>query len=159
MRVDDVRDRGLVGSLFTRDDEGRLLRRRSSAKLHPAPSTDPHSLFYLHDGLRSVARLVDWDGKDFLQVDYNAWGEGSANGKLSGEEPFRYRSGLEDADTGLLNFGARWYDPVTGRWLSQDPLMVRLITGGEDLAPNHAEARRNLAILLQQQGRTQAAPV
>ena len=24
--------------------------------------------------------------------------------------------------TGLVNFRARWYDPVTGRWLSKDPI-------------------------------------
>jgi len=26
------------------------------------------------------------------------------------------------AATGLYNFRARWYDPVTGRWLSKDPI-------------------------------------
>jgi RHS repeat-associated protein len=134
-----VDQNGEVKVLFTRDDEGRLLRRRGRAKLDPAPSADPHSLFYLHDGFRSVARLVDWDGKDLLRVDYDAWGQGSATGKLSSIEPFRYRSGPQDPDTGLLNFGARWYDPICSRWLSQDPIMVRMITAGEDPAPNHAE--------------------
>ncbi len=128
-----VDPKGQVKSLFTRDDEGRLLRRRDSAKLQPAPSTDPYSLFYLHDGLRSVSRVVDWDGKDFLRVDYDAWGRGSATGKLAGAEPFRYRSGLQDFDTGLINFGARWYDPVFGRWLTQDPLMGHLRWYDSDL--------------------------
>lgn len=27
-----------------------------------------------------------------------------------------------DTDLGLYNFGARWYDNQTGRWLSQEPL-------------------------------------
>jgi len=27
-----------------------------------------------------------------------------------------------DWATGLYHFRARWYDPVTGRWLSKDPI-------------------------------------
>jgi RHS repeat-associated protein len=89
--------------------------------------------------LRSVVRLVDWDAHDFLRVDYDSWGKGSATGKLAAAEPFRYRGGFEDHYTGLLNFGARWYDSSAGRWLSADPLLTRLVTGGEDVAPSFAE--------------------
>jgi RHS repeat-associated protein len=35
--------------------------------------------------------------------------------------PFGFAGGLYDPDTGLLRFGARDYDPLTGRWLSKDP--------------------------------------
>ncbi|MBK6696859.1 MAG: RHS repeat-associated core domain-containing protein [Myxococcales bacterium] len=35
--------------------------------------------------------------------------------------PFGYAGGLHDADTGLVRFGARDYDPETGRWVSKDP--------------------------------------
>jgi hypothetical protein len=38
---------GNVEVVFTRDDEGRLLRRRGRANLNPKPSTDSHSLFLL----------------------------------------------------------------------------------------------------------------
>jgi RHS repeat-associated protein len=31
--------------------------------------------------------------------------------------------GLYDADTGLTRFGARDYDPVTGRWTAKDPIL------------------------------------
>ena len=130
---------GHVKTFFTCDDEGRLLRRRSRAKLHPAPSKDPHSLFYLQDAFRSVVCLVDWDGNDFLRVDYDAWGGGSATGKLAGTERFRYRSGFQDTETGLVNFGMRWYDPTLGRWSSQDPLLVRLIAARDDLTSSYAD--------------------
>jgi RHS repeat-associated protein len=43
-------------------------------------------------------------------------------------QPFGFAGGLWDADTGLLHFGAREYDPETGRWLSKDPLLF----GGGD---------------------------
>jgi RHS repeat-associated protein len=39
-----------------------------------------------------------------------------------GDTPFGFAGGLYDADTGLVRFGARDYDPVVGRWISKDPI-------------------------------------
>jgi RHS repeat-associated protein len=39
-----------------------------------------------------------------------------------GFTPFGFAGGLYDADTGLVRFGARDYDPVVGRWISKDPI-------------------------------------
>ena len=36
--------------------------------------------------------------------------------------PFGFAGGLYDADTGLVRFGARDYDPETGRWTTKDPI-------------------------------------
>jgi RHS repeat-associated protein len=36
--------------------------------------------------------------------------------------PFGYLGGMYDSDSGLIRFGARDMDPVTGRWTSKDPL-------------------------------------
>jgi RHS repeat-associated protein len=38
-----------------------------------------------------------------------------------GVVPFGFAGGLYDPDTGLVRFGARDYDPYTGRWLGKDP--------------------------------------
>jgi RHS repeat-associated protein len=116
----------VVRALYTRADDGRLLRRRAVDGLNPVPSSDAHSLFYVHDGLGSVVRLLDWDGGTHLAVDYDAWGRGASQGAALGN-PFRYRGGLEDADSGLLSFGRRWYDPTIGRWLTQDPLLAEVL--------------------------------
>ena len=37
--------------------------------------------------------------------------------------PFGFAGGLYDPDTGLVRFGARDYDPFTGRWTSKDPIL------------------------------------
>lgn len=42
--------------------------------------------------------------------------------------PFKFAGGLWDADTKLVLFGARDYDPSIGRWLSKDPI---LFEGGD----------------------------
>jgi RHS repeat-associated protein len=36
--------------------------------------------------------------------------------------PFRYATKYLDEETGLYNFGRRFLDPVTGQWLSREPL-------------------------------------
>ena len=41
---------------------------------------------------------------------------------------FGFAGGLYDPDTKLVHFGYREYDPITGRWLSKDPL---LFDGGD----------------------------
>jgi len=96
--------------LFTRDDIGLLLRRRSKTVLGPKPSKDPHSLFYLLDGMGTVTGLVDWDGGSRATLSYDAWGAVVAQAGLTGTDRFRYRGGYADPDNGLMNFGQRWYD-------------------------------------------------
>jgi RHS repeat-associated protein len=39
--------------------------------------------------------------------------------------PFGFAGGLYDRDTGLVRFGARDYDPETGRWISKDPIRFK----------------------------------
>ncbi len=39
--------------------------------------------------------------------------------------PFGFAGGLYDRQTGLVKFGARDYDPETGRWTSKDPILFR----------------------------------
>ena len=37
--------------------------------------------------------------------------------------PYRFSTKPQDPVTGLLYYGYRWYDPITGRWTSNDPIM------------------------------------
>ena len=41
-----------------------------------------------------------------------------------GFQPFGFQGGLYDPDTGLVEFGCRWYDAETGRWISKDPILL-----------------------------------
>ncbi|MEI8242332.1 MAG: RHS repeat-associated core domain-containing protein, partial [bacterium] len=64
--------------------------------------------------------------------DFDAWGrllsviDGSGNALGSSAIGNRYLfHGREFSwTTGLYYFRARWYDPVTGRWLSPDPIGI-----------------------------------
>ena len=55
------------------------------------------------------------------QISYDAWGTITSDTN-PGFQPFGFAGGLYDADTGLVHFGARDYDPVIGRWTTRDPL-------------------------------------
>jgi len=54
------------------------------------------------------------------RLDYDAWGNVTAD-TAPGFQPFGFAGGLWDRDTGLVRFGARDYDPSTGRWTTKDP--------------------------------------
>jgi RHS repeat-associated protein len=55
------------------------------------------------------------------RLDYDAWGNVTQD-SAPGFQPFGFAGGLYDRDTGLVRFGARDYDPQTGRWTAKDPI-------------------------------------
>jgi RHS repeat-associated protein len=55
------------------------------------------------------------------QIAYDAWGNVTQDSG-PGFVPIGFAGGLHDPDTGLIRFGARDYDPVTGRWTASDPI-------------------------------------
>jgi RHS repeat-associated protein len=69
--------------------------------------------------VRLVVRLDD--GEVVRRVDYGPFGEVILD-TSPGFQPFGYAGGIYDADTGLVRFGARDYDPETGRWMTRDPI-------------------------------------
>jgi RHS repeat-associated protein len=82
----------------------------------------------ISDQVGSVRLVVDSaNGAIAQRIDYDEFGR-VANDTNVGFQPFGFGGGLYDADTGLVRFGARDYDPVVGRWISKDPI---LFDGGQ----------------------------
>ena len=67
---------------------------------------------------------------------------------LAAEMPFRSSTKYQDAETGLYSYIFRPYDPLTGRWLSRDPINEHgfkiLILNGEDW--NHDESDNDIDV-------------
>jgi RHS repeat-associated protein len=61
-------------------------------------------------------------GQIAQRIDYDEFGN-VLNDTNPGFQPFGFAGGLLDRDTQLVRFGARDYDPTTGRWTSKDPLV------------------------------------
>ncbi len=77
-------------------------------------------------------RLVVWtnnpyDNEVVEEIDYDEFGNVTRD-TSPGFIPFGFAGGLYDQDTGLVRFGARDYDPQSGRWTAKDPI---LFAGGE----------------------------
>lgn len=73
------------------------------------------------DQLGSVRRVVNVaNGTSSQNIEYDAWGK-VVTDSSPGFQPFGFAGGFYDNSTGLVHFGAREYDPNTGRWLSKDP--------------------------------------
>jgi RHS repeat-associated protein len=76
----------------------------------------------ISDHLGSVRLVVDAaTGEVAQRLDYDEFGQ-VINDTNPGFQPFGYAGGLYDRDTGLVRFGARDYDPETGRWVQKDPI-------------------------------------
>jgi RHS repeat-associated protein len=82
------------------------------------------------DHLGTPRRLVRTsDGAVVYALDVDEWGRVvNESGTKSALVPFGFAGGLLDRDTGLVRFGARDYDPETGRWTAKDSI---LFEGGQ----------------------------
>jgi RHS repeat-associated protein len=58
------------------------------------------------------------------RLDLDEWGQVTADSS-AGFQVFGFAGGIYDADTGLVRFGARDYDPASGRWMAKDPIRFR----------------------------------
>jgi RHS repeat-associated protein len=77
----------------------------------------------LSDHLGSVRLVVNAaDGSIAQQIDYDEFGNPTFVTGPADFQPFGFAGGLYDADTGLMRFGARDYDPEVGRWTAKDPI-------------------------------------
>ena len=76
----------------------------------------------LTDVLGSVRLVVDAaTGTVAQRLDYDTYGRVTLDTN-PGFQPFGYAGGLYDPLTKLVRFGARDYDPHTGRWTAKDPI-------------------------------------
>ncbi len=92
--------------------------------------------YYVADGLGSITSLTDASGAVAASYTYDSFGNLSAStGSIA--NPYRYTARELDPETSLYYYRARYYDPSSGRFLSQDPLQF----GGS--TPNFYEYVRN----------------
>jgi RHS repeat-associated protein len=86
--------------------------------------TSPATSFYGYDGDGNVAFLADAAGNLTDTYTYDAWG--NLIGRTGSTSNTRLFSGQElDPDLGLINLRARYYQPVTGRLITVDPLDIQ----------------------------------
>ncbi|MBE9585978.1 putative Ig domain-containing protein [Mucilaginibacter sp. JRF] len=112
--VDGIEYKG--GSLeFVSNEEGRAVVNGTAAYSYD---------YLLKDHLGNTRAMIKQDGSIVQIQDYYPFGLAFNPGNsLTPSTDNRYRyNGKELQETGLYDYGARYYDPVIGRWASVDPL-------------------------------------
>jgi RHS repeat-associated protein len=95
------------------------------ATRHGSGSADPWTFAF--SDTRGNRFMTDQTGAFVQDVDYQAFGEADSKGAQPGSQKFtseQWNGGDALAALGLSHLGARLYDPVIGRFLSRDPLII-----------------------------------
>jgi RHS repeat-associated protein len=88
-----------------------------------AVQSDDNWYFPFYDGSGNITAYVDESGSMVAQYYYDPFGESIfEQGTHKDIFHFRFSTKYLDDETGLYNFGRRFYDPWLGRWLSPDPI-------------------------------------
>jgi RHS repeat-associated protein len=77
--------------------------------------------WYLTDHLGSVKALMSTAGLVIDRLSYDAFGGKSETVPAVGDR-FKYAGYQFDTTAGLYYVQARWYDPATAKWTSEDPI-------------------------------------
>jgi RHS repeat-associated protein len=91
--------------------------------------------YYQADGLGSVTSLSGSTGQPVATYVYDSFGNTTPTEGIF--NPYRYTGREQDPETGLYYYRARYYDPTTGRFISEDPIRFK---GGVDF---YAYVRNN----------------
>jgi RHS repeat-associated protein len=91
--------------------------------------------YYLYNGHGDVVKIVDESGNIVNRYKYDEWGNILEETEEI-ENPIRYAGEYFDEESGMYYLRARYYDPVTGRFISKDsyegtltnPLSMNLYT-------------------------------
>ncbi|AZR72261.1 hypothetical protein BBF96_01915 [Anoxybacter fermentans] len=96
------------------------------AKVEGIVGSDAEVHYYHHDNLGSTMLMTDKEGKIVFEQDYAPFGQdlykpGTIKRPTQKVEPgFKYTGQREEVNIGLYYYNARYYDPETGRFITED---------------------------------------
>jgi len=80
----------------------------------------------VYDGTGNPVALLTDDSYQAFGYKYDPYGvpvlTQSSGGSGVSQNPYLFKTGVQDRTTGWIHFVARWYDPGTGRFTQQDTL-------------------------------------
>jgi RHS repeat-associated protein len=84
-------------------------------------AADGTEAWYLTDHLGSVRGLMNNSGTLIDGITFDAWGNVTNETAPGSGDQMKFAGGWVEGNIGLGNFGARWYDLLESRWITQDP--------------------------------------
>jgi len=119
---------GALQPVAATDDVGAVVTRYVQATLLITPDvlSEGGAVYrVISDHLGSVRLVVDLETGDIAQrLDYDEFGVVETD-SAPGLQPFGFAGGIYDPVTGLVRFGARDFDPSTGRWTTMDSVRFK----------------------------------
>lgn len=109
----------LSGTLQGAGGVGGLLSESSQITSNPVTF---NSYYPTYDGNGNVSEYLSSTGTIAAHFEYDPFGSTVVNTDVANQFTYRFITKLQDADTGLIYYGYRFYNSVTARWLSRDPL-------------------------------------
>ena len=96
---------------------------RGAGLLYTENATDEKT-WYVKDAHGDTVQLTDGNGAVIWNYAYDAFGnqKETANSGTEPYNPFRYTGEYFDAETGFIYLRARYMNPQTGRFISEDPV-------------------------------------
>ena len=91
-----------------------------SETINNQPST--LNYFPTYDGNGNVSEYLSTTGTTAAHYEYDPFGHTVVNSDTSNLFTYRFSTKPLDSMTGLCYYGYRYYNSVTGRWLSRDPI-------------------------------------
>ena len=110
------------------DTVASMVKPRKAGDLPDVPSTAPELCFYYHkDHLGSTGIVTDADGNIAQYLAYTPYGEVLYDAVTDSTfiSPYKFNGKEHDAETGMIYYGARYYNPKYALWLSCDPLQEK----------------------------------
>ncbi len=75
-----------------------------------------------YDGNGNVSEYLAVDGSPAAHFEYDPFGNTVVASGSAGLFDYRFSTKPRDSETGLYYYAYRYYDPLTGRWPSRDPI-------------------------------------
>lgn len=88
-------------------------------------TVSPQSVCYpAYDGNGNIIAWTATNGDTLQRIDYDPFGNVVLRDGVSGFEApaWGFSTKYQDKETGVIYYGFRFYDPVSGRWISRDPI-------------------------------------
>ena len=88
-----------------------------------ALGTQHSTLFYTHDGNKNVSEVTASNNDVSAHYEYAPFGALTVSrGESAAANPWRFSSEYSDDELGCVYYNYRHYEPITGRWMSRDPI-------------------------------------